>query len=85
MWWSDGQTEVFVCKKLCSILFSRVSDPVWYWPDPDPTSQDKPDLDPDPTSNDKPDPDLDPTSQDKLDPDPDTSVFKIFHLFYDEF
>ena len=46
----------------------RVADP-----DPDPTSQDKPDLDPDPTSQDKPD------------PDPDTSVLKIFHLFYDEF
>ena len=64
---------------------ARVSDPVWYWPDPDPTSQDKPDPDPDldPTSQDKPDPD--PTSQDKPDPDPDTSVLKIFHLFYDEF
>ena len=23
----------------------RVSDPVWYWPDPDPTSRDKPDPD----------------------------------------
>ena len=34
----------------------RVADPVWYWPDPDPTPQDKPD--PDPTSQDKPDPDL---------------------------
>ena len=51
----------------------RVLDPAWHWPDPDPTSQDKPD----------PDPDL--TSQDKPDPDPDTSVLKIFHLFYDEF
>ena len=68
-------------------VVSRVADPVWYWPDPDPTSQDKPD--PDPTSQDKPDPDPDPdpTSQDKPDPDPDpdTSVSKIFHLFYDEF
>ena len=35
--------------------------------------------DPDPTSQDNPDP----TSQDN--PDPDTSVLKIFHLFYDEF
>ena len=46
-----------------------------FYPDPDRTSQDKPDPDPDPTSQDKPDPD----------PDPDTSVLKIFHLFYDEF
>ena len=34
---------------------SRVSDPVWYWPDPDPTSQNKPD--PDSTSREKPNPD----------------------------
>ena len=34
---------------------SRVSVPVWYWPDPDPTSQDK--TDPDPASQDKPDSD----------------------------
>ena len=63
--------------KIASQGYSRVSDPVWYWPDPDPdpTSKDKPDPDPDP----------DPTSQDKPDPDPDTSVLKIFHLFYDEF
>jgi len=54
-------------------IFSRVADSVWYWPNPDPTSQDKPDPDPDPTSQDKPD------------PDPDTSVLKILHLFYDEF
>ena len=64
-------------------LPSRVADPVWYWPDPDPdqTSQDKPDPDqdpdPDPTSQDKPD--LDPDS------DPDTFVLKIFHLIHDEF
>ena len=32
---------------------ARVSDPVWYWPDPhtDPTSQDKPDPDPDPDTS----------------------------------
>ena len=36
-----------------------------------------------PTSQDKPDPDQ--TSQDKPDPYPDTSVLKIFQLFYDEF
>ena len=29
---------------------ARVSDPVWYLPDPDPTSQDKPDPYSDPTS-----------------------------------
>ena len=31
--------------------------------------------DPDPTSQDKPDPDQDPTSQDKPDPDPDPCIF----------
>ena len=44
----------------CCCLLSRVADPVWYWPDADPTSQDKPD--PDPTSQDKPDPDPQPCS-----------------------
>ena len=51
----------FLLQHSWQVIVSRVSDPVWYWPDPDP----------------------DPTSQDK--PDPDTSVLKIFHLFYDEF
>ena len=46
---------------LYHFLTGRVSNPVWYWPDPDSTSQDK------------------------SDPDPDTSVLKIFHLFYDKF
>ena len=67
--------EILAAKKVRINIWTvdRVADPVWYWPDPDPTSQDKPDPDPNPTSQDKPD------------PDPDTYVLKIFHLFYDEF
>ena len=34
-----------ILKKTGLFALVRVSDPVWYWPDPDPTSRDKPDPD----------------------------------------
>ena len=62
----------------CSLATSRISEPVWYWQDPDHTFRDK--LEPDPQFLFKNDPD--PSSKNIH---PLHSVMKIFHLFYDDF
>ena len=48
-WPSNQQTDQQLKGGItfCVGVAARVSDPVWYWPYQDPTSQDKPDPDPD--------------------------------------
>ena len=70
-------------RKLPSSYGLSITDPVWYWPDPDPnpTFQDKPDPDPWFFSRQDPDPGKNRVQT----PDPDISALKIFHLFNNDF
>ena len=47
LWQTDRQLDQPldhpINRRTCGFIQREVSDPVWYWPDPNPTSQEKPD------------------------------------------